>query len=95
MAAQVDVPPEDLKEHRVTPGWESMSDAESNRLVRIYSSRSKPSDAFVTVQYRNHWYWIDDRDLKAKRTFAFMMMLFTLADTGEREPLPLVTIPAQ
>jgi hypothetical protein len=47
------------------------------------------------VYYRNHWFWIDDRDLRAKRAFAFMMYMFTMADTGEREPLPLITIPAQ
>jgi hypothetical protein len=55
----------------------------------------RPSDAFVSVYYRGHWFWIDDSDLKTKRAFKFMMMLFTLADTGERENLPLVTIPAQ
>jgi len=27
--------------------------------------------------------------------FSFMMMLFTLVDTGEKEHLPLITIPAQ
>jgi hypothetical protein len=52
-------------------------------------------DAFVAVAYRNHWFWIDDRDLRTKRAFAFMMMLFTLAETGEREVPPLITIPAQ
>jgi hypothetical protein len=96
MASQVEAPPADLKDGRVTPGWESMAaSGEGARLIRIYSADSKPTDAFVSVQYRGHWFWIDDRDLRTKRAFAFMMMLFTLADTGEREHLPLVTIPAQ
>ena len=66
-----------------------------HRLLRIHSSKSKPSDASVSVFYRGHWFWIDDRDLKSKRAFAFMLMLFTLADTGQKESLPLITIPAQ
>src|SRR5688572_32762668 len=47
------------------------------RLIQIRSSPGKPADAFVTIPYRDRWYWIDDRDLKSKRTFSFMMMLFT------------------
>ena len=42
-----------------------------------------------------HWFWIDDRDIESKRIFAFMMLLFTLSDHSEKEPLPLITIPAQ
>jgi len=68
---------------------------DTSRLIRINSGESKPSDAFVAINYRDHWFWIDDRDLKTKRTFAFMMLVFTLADTGEKENLPLITIPAQ
>jgi len=96
MAALVDVPAEDLTDHRATPGWESAQG--SDRLVRmieIHSSKEKCDDAFVSINYRGHWYWIDDRDLKSKRVFAFMLMLFTLADTGEKESPPLITIPAQ
>ena len=96
MASQVRVPPADVSEGRVTPGWEDApGDAESPRLVRVYSSKGRPRNAFVAVRYRDHWFWIDDRDLKTKRTFAFMMMLFTLADPGDKENLPLITIPAQ
>jgi hypothetical protein len=96
MASQVDVPTEDVSQGRATPGWESVGlDTNAVRLIQIRSSKSKPADAFVAVNYRNHWFWIDDRDLKSKRVFSFMMMLFTLADTGEKEPLPLITIPAQ
>lgn len=65
------------------------------RLVSIQSSRRKPDDAFVSVQYRDTWFWIDDRDLRSKRAFSFMLMLFTLADNGSRENQPVITIPAQ
>jgi hypothetical protein len=96
MATQVEVPAEDVVQGRATPGWETMTNgASAPRLLKICSSKDAPKDAFVAIPYRNNWYWIDDRDLKSKRTFTFMMLLFTLADTGEKEPLPLVTIPAQ
>lgn len=96
MASQVDVPAEDVKEGRVPEGWESITNnPNAIRLIHIRSSADRPSDAFVTVEYRHRWYWIDDRDLKSKRAFSFMMMLFTLAETGEKENLPLITIPAQ
>jgi hypothetical protein len=97
MAVQVEVPPEDIAMGRAVPG---ATDANGNedqalRMVRIRSSKTKPSDAYVAAFYRNQWFWIDDCDLKSKRTFAFMMMLFTLADTGQKESPPLITIPAQ
>ena len=96
MASQIEVPPQDLAESRAVPGWESAQDKPgAMRLVNIQSSKNKPSDAFVAIEYRNHWFWIDDRDLKTKRVFAFMMMLFTLSDTSDKENLPLITIPAQ
>ena len=96
MASHVQVPPEHVTQGRVAPGIDSVtSDPDAPRLTRILGGKEKPDDSFVAVKFRDHWFWIDDRDLRAKRTFTFMMMLFTLADTGERESLPLITIPAQ
>jgi hypothetical protein len=97
MAAQVEVPAADLTEGRATPGLEAAVKGEParQRLLHIHSSKEKPADAFVAVPYRDVWFWVDDRDIKSKRAFAFMMMLFTLSDTGEKEPMPLITIPAQ
>jgi hypothetical protein len=96
LASQIEVPAEDLAKTRAVPGWESVSEERgATRLVNIRSSKSKPDQAFVAVDYRGHSFWIDDSDLKSKRVFAFMMLLFTLAETGEKEPLPLITIPAQ
>jgi hypothetical protein len=95
MSAQVEVPEEDLRSHRAAPGWESAAGGPLARMVEIKSSDTRSPNAFVSVYYRNHWFWIDDQDLKSKRVFSFMLLLFTLADTGEKESLPLITIPAQ
>ncbi len=96
MASQVEVPAEDLAQTRASPGWESAQDKPgAMRLVNIRCSTARPADAFAAVNYRGHWFWIDDRDLRTKRAFAFTMLLFTLSETGERESLPLITIPAQ
>jgi hypothetical protein len=99
MASQVDVPPEHVSEGRVGPAWQDDPREPGTpappRMIRVHCGGTQPRDAFVSVQYRGRWFWIDDRDLKTKRTFAFMLLLFTLADTGEKETLPLITIPAQ
>ena len=96
LAIQVDVPAEHVTQGRAVPGWESASAMpDATRLIRIHSSKSKHQDAAVAIDYRGHSFWIDDRDLKSKRTFSFMMMMFALANTGQKENLPLITIPAQ
>ncbi len=96
LAAQVEVPKKDLDEHRAAPGLESVTgETAVVRMIEIHSGKSKPGDAYVAVAYRDRWFWVDDRDLKSKRVFALMMLIFTLADTGGKEQLPLITIPAQ
>ena len=96
MAAQAEVPVQDVEQGRATPGFRHGDEALAlHRLLRIQCSKRKPADASVAVPYRGQWFWIDDRDLRSKRAFAFMLMLFTLSDTGQKESLPLITIPAQ
>ncbi|MCF7958462.1 MAG: hypothetical protein K9M57_08450 [Phycisphaerae bacterium] len=63
-------------------------------LMRVQSSRMKPSEAFVAILYRDHWFWIDDRDLRSKRMFTFLMFLLNLAETGSPGQAPLITVPA-
>jgi hypothetical protein len=96
MATEADVPPEDVAQGRAVPGWESVDAAKmGRRLIQIKCTSDKPDNAFAAVKYRDHWFWIDDGDLKSKRSFSFIMLLFTLSDTGERDNPPQITIPAQ
>jgi hypothetical protein len=96
VGGQVEVPAADITEGRAVPGVSDLpADAETLSFMRIHSSKHRPADAFLSVPYRHHWFWIDDRDLPTKRNFALLMMLFSLADTGEKKGLPLITIQAQ
>jgi hypothetical protein len=90
-ASYVDVPESDLKEGRAVP---SLPDSDRD-TVDIHCSKDKPADAFAAVQYRNRWFWVDDRDWRTKRALTAIMFLFTMIEGGGDERLPLVTIPAQ
>lgn len=39
-------------------------------------------------------FYINDRDFKSKRTFGILMIMFSLTETGAKEAMPLITIPA-
>ncbi|MBU4371271.1 MAG: hypothetical protein KKH02_12440 [Proteobacteria bacterium] len=96
LAARVEVPEEDIREGRASPGVrEAKGITDNNGRFGIKCSDSKPQDAFVSVAYRNRWFWVDDRDLESKRAISLIMLIFTLTDTGKQESLPQITIPAQ
>jgi hypothetical protein len=96
MATRIDVPDQHVSDGRTVP---SLSKPDSNeekirQLMDIKSSSNKPENAYTAVNYKDHWFWIDDRDFKSKRSFTFLMILFSMTETGGKEGLPLVTIPA-
>jgi len=94
LSMDIETPAGDVREERVSPAFEEKAAGEHIRpLLRIRSSSEKPVDAFISVPYRNLYFWIDDRDLVSKRIFFALMFLFTLVETGEKEAVPIVTIP--
>ena len=97
MAADVEVPAEDLAKTRAFPGYERGREhgiPDTARMIRINSSKQKSPEAFVSVNYRNTWFWINDGDLHSKQVFLQLMNLMTLADTAPRAAAPVITIPA-
>ena len=96
LATQIDVPFEHVAAGFTVPSLAPPKDSEVAiaQLIDIQSGPEQPEDAFVAVEYEDHWFWIDKGDFKSKRTFAVLMILISLSETGGREGLPLVTIPA-
>jgi hypothetical protein len=95
LSADIEVPAAHVEEKRVGPTHveEAVQSGKILPLIRIHSSSEKPGDAFVSVPYRNSYFWIDDRDLMSKKIFSFLMFVFTLVETGEKGTAPIVTVP--
>jgi hypothetical protein len=62
-------------------------------LFAIHSSREQPKNAFVAVQYRGSWFYIDDSDLSSKSTFNLLGQLFELQAGEAGGSVPLLTLP--
>ena len=63
-------------------------------FVRIFSGSARPAEAFVAVRYRDTWYWVEDGDRASKGVLSFLMLLFSLAETGVPRQSPVLTVPA-
>jgi len=61
-------------------------------LLQVHSSLEKPEMAFVAIQNRGYWFYIDDRDLISKRTFGVLQILLSLTDSGDSAKGPVVSI---
>jgi hypothetical protein len=96
LSSYIDVPVANVEQKRTvpSPAPELVNGVPVPPLIRILSSPQKPDDAFAAVPYRQEWYWIDDKDFPSKRLFSFIMFLFTLTDTGDKQGAPVITIPA-
>jgi len=95
-AAYIDVPESDVSEGRVHAAKQGSAEtvARFPPLIRVRNGTSKPDDAFVAVSYRDHWFWIDDRDIYSKAMFSFLMTLFSFTERGEsQQGAPVITVP--
>jgi len=53
-----------------------------------------PKDAYVAVKYRDHWFYIDDRDGASKITFSLMLTMSRVNLLGTRRTgAPVPTLP--
>jgi hypothetical protein len=96
LSSYTDVPAANVEQKRTfpSPAPEIVNGAPVPPLMRILSSPQRPDDAFAAVPYGQNWYWIDDKDFASKRLFTFIMFLFTLTDTGDKQGAPIITVPA-
>ena len=93
MSAAVQVPPEDERDGVAirfpTPGL-------MGREVRFHYSVSKPERAYIAVNYRDGWYYIDERDQFTKAYFRLLGSLWSAAmakSVGNAAAAPVLTVP--
>jgi hypothetical protein len=84
LASQVDVPLQHVTEGRTVPASAGVGEfkRDPGQFIKINSSTEKHAYACTAVYYKDHWFWVDDRDFKSKRAFAFLAVLAAASTVG-------------
>jgi hypothetical protein len=91
LAWRIDVPQDHLEERRTISSF-VLEDPDLDPLITVHHATELPADAFVSIQSRGVWFYIDDRDVLSKRTFALLQILLSLTDTSTEARGPVVSI---
>ena len=95
-ASYIDVPPFDVADGRV---YSHTRTDDQLRMypppLRIRSAGAAPPDAYVAVRYREHWFWIDDREVHSKAVFNLLLLMFSLTQTAGQQAAPILTVPTR
>jgi hypothetical protein len=89
IAESADVPVQHIVEKRVK---ETVPVSDEKWATQIHSGRDKPKDAFTAIQYADHWFWIDNKDINSKRNFALLMIFMSLTESEQKTGTPLFSI---
>ncbi|MDN3920206.1 hypothetical protein [Roseateles violae] len=97
LAATVEVPAQDVAEGRAYAiHREGDRGSEAPRRLTVRNGPEAPADAYVAVRYRDRYFWIDDRDSGSKAMLSFVMLMFSLTESGASAPAaPLITVPTR
>jgi len=93
LSAAIEVPEDDLK-NGVTKSYPPPGRV--GRELRIRHSKTRPEHAYVAVQYRDGWFYIDETDRATKRFFRLLSGLWsnTIAEsTAKASAAPVLTVP--
>ena len=88
---EVQVPEDDTKVSAA--GVDQKNSTDATDWLTIKSSESAPSNNSLKIQYRDHWFYIDDADLTSRRTFAMLSALFAVVGGTVPGAHPVLTLP--
>ncbi len=94
----VDVPEADRDQGRVAvtlkaDGQPLDWNKETDGLFRVRVEKHRPDEAYVSIQHRGRWFYIEDNDLQSKTTFSLLSQLFAMQAGSLRNAGPLLTLP--
>lgn len=61
--------------------------------LTVHADQQSPSNTQLRVNYRGHWFYIDDRDMESKSTFTFLSQIFSLQAGKAEVIVPVLTLP--
>ncbi|MEY3788602.1 MAG: hypothetical protein RIQ94_774 [Pseudomonadota bacterium] len=67
----------------------------SGKLFHIHQNEKQPDQAFVSIPYRNQWFYLEDNDLESKSSFMLLSQLFRLQAGSAKPVVPSLTIPVK
>ena len=68
-------------------------DTPAGIVFQVKSSKTKPSNAYLSIPYRGRWFYILDNDLQSKSTFMLVEQLFNLQAGQRKVSGPTLTLP--
>ncbi len=67
----------------------------ADNWLDIKSSTSKPSDSSLSIQYKGHWFYIENTDLQSRETFSMLTSLFAVVGGTVPGAHPVLTLPVR
>jgi hypothetical protein len=64
-------------------------------IMDIRQARTRPANAFVAVQYRDYWYYIDENDDRSREVLQLMHAIFALQAGDLPKNVPVLTVPTR
>lgn len=97
LSHSVEVPDIDKTSGKVTITYDKFGNefSWSELTQNLFKIKSTPNntDIAISTNYRDTWFYIDDRDLDSKTTFSLLMQLFSLQSGKSEGIAPLLTLP--
>ena len=93
LSARIQVPAADERDGLVVPAPPA---GRLGKSLNIHYSKEEPDKAYVAVEYRDGWFYIDERDMLTKQYFKLLGSLWSLAmanAAGQGAAAPVLTVP--
>lgn len=93
LSARIEVPDIDVKNGVVAP---APPPGLVGKMLRVHHSESQPEHAYIAVEYRDGWFYIDERDLRTKEYFKLLGSLWSLTmaqGVQQNTSAPILTVP--
>jgi len=93
VAAQIEIPVEDVQTGRAQPAVPVIG-ADTRPVIVVRSGPSQPSTSYVSLSYGGRWFWIEETDFKSKLALSILDLVRNVAEGSHSPQAPVITIPA-